>query len=173
MWYLPWLVVWPFNTSFCSRGPRGLRVSCSDAASNIRSRNQERRNPAWAGKREVPQLSPHSRPETRRASRVRSRSPCFYGCGGPQPLAGKQVTRLPLRGNGLSHSSSDRAFVAPNGWDSRSSRELRPAMWSRSTKPRAARAPCPGCPYSRGRSLPLRPPQAIVGPRPQLKERVD
>jgi hypothetical protein len=37
--------------------------------------------------------------------------------GGPQPLAGKQVTRLPLRGNGLSHSSPDRAFVAPNGWD--------------------------------------------------------
>ena len=46
-------------------------------------------------------------------------------------------------------------------------------MWSRSAKPRAARAPYPGCPYSRGRSLPLRPPQAIVGPRPQLKERVD
>jgi hypothetical protein len=46
-------------------------------------------------------------------------------------------------------------------------------MWSRSTKPRAARAPYPGCPYSRGRSLPLCPPQAIVGPRPQLKERVD
>ena len=46
-------------------------------------------------------------------------------------------------------------------------------MWSRSTKPRAARAPYPGCPYSRGRSLPLRPPQAIVGPRPQPKERVD
>ena len=39
----------------------------------------------------------------------------FGGCRGPQPLAGKQVTRLPLRGHGLSHRAPDRAFVAPTG----------------------------------------------------------
>ncbi len=82
------------------------------------------------------------------------------GCGNPQPLAGKQVTRLPLRGNGLSPSSPDRPFVAPTGGT------------SRSTRPWATLAPLSSRPYRRGRSLPLPPPQAIVGPRPQLKERV-
>jgi hypothetical protein len=38
-----------------------------------------------------------------------------YGCGGPQPPAGKQAARVPLRGNGLSHTSPERAFVGPAG----------------------------------------------------------
>lgn len=45
-------------------------------------------------------------------------------------------------------------------------------MWSRSIRPRGRPSLVSRRPYSRGRSLPLRPPQAIVGPRPQLKERV-
>ncbi len=53
-------------------------------------------------------MSPLAKRAPRRARSVR-------GCAGPQPLAGKQVTRLPLRGNVLSHSPPKRAFAAPTG----------------------------------------------------------
>ena len=98
--------------------------------------------------------------------------PCdFGGCGGAQPLAGKRVTRLPLRGNGLSYSLPDSAFVVPTG-GTRAPHESfdQPS----GAAPAGLRtSPVSRRPYSRGLSLPLPPPQAIVGPRPQLKECVD
>jgi hypothetical protein len=91
---------------------------------------------------------------------------------GPQPRAGKQVTRLPLRGNGLSHSSPDRAFVAPTGRTRDPRESLARPCGVVPPGPKAARAPYPGAHTAAARSLPLRPPQAIVAPRPQLRERI-
>ncbi len=93
----------------------------------------------------------------------------FGGCRGPQPPAGKQVTRLPLRGNGLSHSSSDRAFVAPTG-GTRGPREsfARP-FGAAPPGPRAARAPYPGGPYSRGPLLATPSPASYIRPSSTAK----
>src|SRR5712692_4438555 len=84
---------------------------------------------------------------------------------GPKPLAGEQAVRLPLRGNGLGHSSPDRAFVAPTGGTCGPRESFARGLRSR-PNPLSRRG------YSCGHSLSFRPPQAIVGPRLELKERL-